>query len=170
MSTKEFNTSVIDCTIFLKRYALSLERNLNNAEDLLQETILRALMNKDKIYENTNMKAWLYTIMKNVFINNYRRNKKIRTIMEINDYKNVKSDSATSRNDGVTNVEMAYLNGELKSLSSGFRVPFLMYYTGYKYEEIASKLRLPLGTVKSRIHFARRAMQKKLDRSYTYIN
>jgi len=170
MSTEEFNTNVVDCTVFLKRYALSLARNNSYAEDLLQETVLRALVNRDKIYEDTNMKAWLYTIMKNVFINNYRRSKKIGTIMEINDYKNVRSESAVSGNDGVSNIEMAYLNGELKNLSSIFRVPFLMHYTGYKYEEIASKLKLPLGTVKSRIFFARKEMRKKLDKSYSYIN
>jgi len=170
MSTEEFNTRIIDCTVFLKRYAISLAKNSTNAEDLLQETVLRALVNKDKIHEDTNLKAWLYTIMKNVFINNYRRNKKIGTIMEINDYKNVKSGSAISRNDGVSNIEMAYLNGELQKISSTFREPFLMHYTGFKYEEIADKLKLPIGTVKSRIFFARREIRKKLDKSYSHIN
>jgi RNA polymerase sigma-70 factor (ECF subfamily) len=74
MSTIDFNQMLLNNAEFLKPFAVTLTRDNETAKDLYQETLFRALSNKDKYNAGTNIKAWLYTIMRNIFINNYRRN------------------------------------------------------------------------------------------------
>src|SRR6185295_6949074 len=82
MATVEFNQLLVNNAEFLKPFAITLTRDSEAAQDLYQETLYRALANKDKYNVGTNIKAWLYTIMRNIFINNYRRKAKQATIFD----------------------------------------------------------------------------------------
>jgi RNA polymerase sigma-70 factor (ECF subfamily) len=85
MSVINFQSEVKTATVVLKPHAMRLTRDINDAEDLIQETIVRALTNEDKFQEGTNIKAWLFTIMKNIFINDYRKKSKRNTVIDTTD-------------------------------------------------------------------------------------
>ncbi len=165
MSTLTFDNQVIDYSSSLKPFAFKLTKNMDDAADLLQETIYKALINADKFHTGTNLKAWLFTIMRNIFINNYRRNAKHGVVYDPSDKLSIfNSIKNSTPNAGLLNIHMEEVQKALSSLSEEFRVPFLLHYEGFKYNEIADELNLPLGTVKSRIFFARKALQKMIDR------
>lgn len=151
----------------LKAFSLKLTGDSADAEDLYQDTAMRIIANADKYQANTNFKAWAVTIMRNVFINNYR--KKVRRGVILDQTSNnyyINSGRHDINNDGEGNVAYGELLKMVNRLGEEFRVPFWMAYQGYKYDEIADKLEVPLGTVKSRIFFAR----KKLQRMYKVAN
>ena len=167
MSTIEFYSRFDQMTPVLNSFAYNLTKNMEDAKDLYQETAFRALTNKEKFRVGTNFKAWLFTIMKNIFINNYRKKMKANTIMDstdndfyINSGKNVVS------NQGESNIMMKELTGMVSGLENSIKVPFVMHFNGYKYQEIADYLGLPLGTVKSRIFFARKELKDLILRRY----
>jgi len=165
MEEIDFRNSVTKYAYSLKPFALSLTRDMQDANDLIQETLLRALSSHEKFTEGTNLKAWLYTIMKNIFINNYRRNKKRNTIIDVTeDMFIINTSSIKIINLGEVNLAMENVTRAVNLLSADFRIPFMMHYDGFKYHEIAEKLTLPIGTVKSRIHFARKELKEKLTR------
>lgn len=163
MTLPEFNHRVKDQYNPLRNFALRLTRNLEDAVDLTQETMLRALKNREKFREGTNLKAWLYTIMKNIFINNYRRmvNGQIVTDDTDNQYY-LNSHASSSGHLGERKMAMDDINTAIYSLSDNLRIPFIMAFQGYKYEEIADHLKVPLGTVKIRIHNARKKLKVML--------
>ena len=130
----------------LGNFAMSLTLNKEDAEDLMQETNLKVLDNHDKYVDNTNFKGWVFTIMRNIFINNYRRAARSKTLIDTTDDLYVKEISSV-----------------INSFSEEYRVPFSMFVAGYKYEEIADKMNIPLGTVKSRIFFARKRLKNILN-------
>ena len=168
MVNSEFSNKVVGMHASLKPFALRLTRDMDDAEDLIQETMFRAFSNEDKFESGTKLKAWLYTIMKNIFINNYRKKVKRNTIIDTSDnLYMIDSVSHTIHHEG----EMTFINKDIEKaileLSNEFRVPFMMHFKGYKYYEIAEKLNLPLGTVKSRIFFARRALRDQLNQYET---
>jgi RNA polymerase sigma-70 factor (ECF subfamily) len=142
---------------------MKLVQDVEDANDLVQETMLKAFRNKDKFAEGTNLKGWLYTIMKNIFINNYRRmvNSNIFSDDTENQYY-VNSSKNASHNSAETRLAMSDIHHALSQLNENLRRPFMMSFEGYKYEEIASSLRIPLGTVKIRIHNARHKLQEQL--------
>lgn len=147
----------------LRAFAMSLTKSGMDADDLIQDTIYRALTNLDKFKEGTNLKAWLLTIMRNIFINNYRKAMRRNTIIDQSDnHYLINSSSRTIENAGDRNMLMESLEEVIGGLKPEFRDPFMMHYKGFKYDEIAEKLDLPLGTVKSRIFFARKEMKKEL--------
>lgn len=162
MTQLEFNNALVELQDKLFYYALSLTADSDNANDLLQETLLKALSNQDKYIDNTNLKAWMYTIMKNTFINDYRRNKKTRTTFDVSDRSFFFADTG----EGFHSPESAYSSKEIferiVELEDDFRIPFSMFLDGYKYKEIAEELNLPLGTVKSRIFFTRKKLEKSM--------
>lgn len=163
MARTDFSTQVVGMQSSLKPFALKLTRNMDDAEDLIQETMFRAFSNEDKFQAGTKLKAWLYTIMKNIFINNYRKNVRRNTIIDTSENLFIiDSVSHTTSNDGEMSFVAKDLERAILGLSNEFRVPFMMHYKGYKYHEIAEKLNLPLGTVKSRIFFARRSLREEL--------
>ena len=132
---------------------------------MFQETLFRALANKDKYNVGTNLKAWLYTIMRNIFINNYRRKAKQNTIFDntpndfLLDYNQV-----TTSNSAVSTLQLKEIQEAVHELPDIFRKPFLLYFEGFKYHEIADMLKEPLGTIKSRIHFARKLLKEQVQR------
>ena len=165
MSTVEFNSMLLSNTDFLKPFAFTLTRDNETAKDLLQETIYRALANKDKYNVGTNIKAWMYTIMRNIFINNYRRKSKQNTIFDNtpNDFLLDYNQTAVA-NSAETNLRLKEIQQAIHNLPDIFRKPFLLYFDGYKYHEIAETLKEPLGTIKSRIHFARKLLKEQIVR------
>ena len=165
MSTIEFDQLLMNNTEFLKPFAVTLTRDNEVAKDLLQETMYRALANKEKYNTGTNIKAWLYTIMRNIFINNYRRKAKQNTIFDNtpNDYLlDYNQQTISNRAEGV--LSMKGIQAAIHNLPHIFRNPFMLYFEGYKYHEIAEMLAEPLGTIKSRIHFARKLLKEQLTR------
>lgn len=163
MTTREFEDSVLGFSSALKPFALNLTKNMEEANDLLQDTMFRAMSNKEKFRDGTNLKAWLFTIMKNIFINNYRRKAKRSTFIDTTDNMYyINSSSQTIENGATAKFVMDDMKQAIRELGEEFRKPFIMHYQGYKYHEIAEELRLPLGTVKSRIFFARKELKKKL--------
>ena len=167
MSTIEFNQNFHFLTESLNAFAYSLTKNSEDAKDLYQETAFRAINNRDKFRPETNFKAWTFTIMKNIFINNYRKKVKANTILDSTDNNFfIDSGSNVITNDGGRNILMNELQEMITSLEDGIRIPFIMHHEGFKYNEIAEKFDLPLGTVKSRIFFARKALKDMIKRSY----
>ena len=167
MSYLEFNAEFDALTQVLERFAFKLTKNREDAKDLYQETAFRAMSNRDKFKPGTNLKAWLLTIMKNIFINNYRKKTKANTIVDSTDnLYYINSGSTVIRNEAHSNIMMDELEDMIVNLDDSLRIPFEMHYLGYKYQEIADKLRLPLGTVKSRIFFARKALKKMIEARY----
>lgn len=165
MAILDFNEYLVNNAEFLKPFAITLTRDSEAAKDLFQETLYRALANKEKYNVGTNMKAWLYTIMRNIFINNYRRKTKQNTIFDstpneflINQKQVVISDTAEG------NLRIKDIQAAIHNLPEIFRNPFLLYFDGFKYNEIADMLREPLGTIKSRIHFARKLLKAQIQR------
>src|SRR5690606_9731989 len=136
------------------------------AKDLIQDTLYRALVNWEKYQTGTNIRAWLYTIMRNIFINNYRRKKKFTKVTsEVpQDYYLFQTDR-TEQNDGIMNSDLNEIRSAIDRLPEIFRLSFEMHYLGYKYQEIADTLKEPLGTIKSRIHFARKMLATRLSRT-----
>ncbi len=167
MSTLEFNQNLNILSESLTAFAYSLTKNSEDAKDLYQETAFRAINNKEKFRPETNFKAWTFTIMKNIFINNYRKKVKANTILDSTD-NNFFLDSGPNviLNDGGKNMFMNELKTMISSLDDNIRVPFEMHHEGYKYEEIAVMFDLPLGTVKSRIFFARKALKEMIRKNY----
>lgn len=165
MSTLEFNDMLLSNADFLKPFAINLTRDSEAANDLYQETLYKALANKDKYNVGTNIKAWLFTIMRNIFINNYRRKAKQKTILDStpNDYL-INLKQATVSNAAESDLRIKEINQAIQQLPEIFKTPFLLYFDGYKYNEIADVLHEPLGTIKSRIHFARKLLKEQISR------
>ncbi|RMG87343.1 MAG: RNA polymerase sigma factor [Bacteroidetes bacterium] len=145
----------------LRAFALKLTGNVVDANDLYQDTAYRIMSNADKFRPNTNFKAWAVTIMRNIFINNYRKKVRRGTILDQtpNNYY-INSGSRVIENDGETNASYKELLKLVAQLPEEFKRPFWMAYKGYKYDEIAEELNAPLGTIKSRIFFARRKLRQ----------
>jgi RNA polymerase sigma-70 factor, ECF subfamily len=163
MTQIEFNHRVSGLYKPLKNFALKLTRNLEDATDLTQETITKAFYNHDKFREGTNMKAWLYTIMKNIFINDYRRKMTSQVVSDDTDNQYyINSHSQRTVNLGDRKMILKDIQKAISSLSTNLRVPFVMAFQGYKYEEIAQHMKVPLGTVKIRIHNARKKLKSRL--------
>lgn len=163
MDAVSFNSALIKLKEGLEYYAYSLTNNRDDAKDLVQDTFLKALIYRDKFEDNTNLKAWTYTIMRNTFINNYRRAVKSATIIDKTEdayYLN----TSTKSNYGMPEAEMSVkeLQHTISTIADEQRIPFEMQYQGYKYKEIAEELNLSIGTVKSRIFFCRKKLINRL--------
>jgi RNA polymerase sigma factor (sigma-70 family) len=148
----------------LRNYALQLTQSHDDANDLVQETFLKAMTYKSKFKEGTNLKGWLFTIMRNTFINNYRRITKRNTFMDTQDEQYI-IDSAKSFNafnDGEAKFIRQDLENAIDKLPDDLRITFEMNTLGFKYHEIAEKIGIPIGTVKTRIFVARRKLRTHL--------
>lgn len=163
MTAIEFNHQLIGMQPRLGFFAKSLTSDPEDAKDLLQETIYKALTNQDKFQGDRNLKAWVFTIMKNTFINSYRRNVRSNTLVD-------NTENGFFLNQGTVsafqNPESAHNEKEIRKaiseLPEDYRIPFEMHITGYKYKEIADALRQPLGSIKSKIFFARKRLMERL--------
>jgi RNA polymerase sigma-70 factor (ECF subfamily) len=163
MTVSQFHKKILSIQQNMFSFAMTLTANKNDAEDLMQDTMLKVLDNQDKYVENVNFKGWVLTIMRNIFINNYRKTLRNQTIIEQTEdlyHLNTQVSLLDNPEESMTLKEIIYI---INSLSDELKGPFSMYLAGYKYIEIAKKLDIPLGTVKSRIFFARRELQKSLE-------
>ena len=163
MTTIEFNTSLTNLQGNLESFAKQLTGNEADAKDLTQETFLKALIYREKYVNHNNFKAWVYTIMKNIFINNYRRTKKANTIIDQTEdlyYLNISNSHTDTDPESILNA--IELESGIKQLDEEFRRAFDMYNDGYKYKEIADCLHLTIGTVKSRIFYSRKKLMHQL--------
>ena len=165
MSNPQFTEILLTNADFLKPFAINLTRDTEAANDLYQDTLYKALSNQEKYNEGTNIKAWLFTIMRNIFINNYRRKAKQKTIFDNspNDFL-INQNQATISNAAESDMRIKEIKKAIQGLPEIFKIPFLLYFDGYKYNEIAEVLTEPLGTIKSRIHFARKLLKEQISR------
>ena len=162
MGTTNLQSRLMSLQSNMLNFAYMLTSNRDDAYDLLQDTTLKVLDNQDKYTENTNFKGWVFTIMRNIFINNYRRVVRSATVVDQTEdlyHLNISQDS------GLETPEGSYATSEISAAIAEFpekyRVPFTLHVQGYKYNEIADEMGLPLGTIKSRIFFARQELQKR---------
>jgi len=163
MTNIEFSTLVVRQASSLKIYALRFTHDTEDANDLVQDTILKAITYFNKFKEGTNLKGWLYTIMKNTFINNYRRFVKISSfVTKTDEISSQQLHFSASNNQGENKFVMDDIKKALSKLQQEYNMPFTMYFEGYKYHEIADKLNIPIGTVKTRIHVARKMLKQDL--------
>ncbi|MDE6121408.1 MAG: RNA polymerase sigma factor [Muribaculaceae bacterium] len=163
MRNETFQTRLIGMQRNLLNFALSLTSNRDDAYDLLQDTTLKALDNEDKYVDNVNFKGWVFTIMRNLFINRYRQTVRTNVILDRTDdlmYLNMSQDSGYETPEGAINARQ--ITTLLNNFEEAYRRPLSMFIAGYKYTEIAEHMHLPLGTVKSRIFLARKRLQKQL--------
>ncbi len=164
MKSLSFRKDLIGVQDELLRFAYKLTTDREEANDLLQETSLKALDNEDKYTPGTNFKGWMYTIMRNIFINNYRKVMRDQTFVDQTE--NLYHLDLPQDSSGFESTERAYnlkeMHRVVNALPKEYRVPFAMHISGFKYREIAEKLNLPLGTVKSRIFFTRQKLQEEL--------
>ncbi|MCH5245233.1 MAG: sigma-70 family RNA polymerase sigma factor [Muribaculaceae bacterium] len=162
MENKILESKLISLQSNMMNFAMMLTSNRDDAEDLLQDTTLKVLDNAEKFAENTNFKGWVFTIMRNIFINNYRRMSRSATVIDQTEdlYQlDLAVDTAVDSPEGT--YAASEITKAIEEFSDEYRIPFSMHVAGYKYEEIAEEMQLPLGTVKSRIFFARKQLQKR---------
>ncbi|MBP3349679.1 MAG: RNA polymerase sigma factor [Bacteroidaceae bacterium] len=160
MNSPQFQERLLDLQSNLLNFAYMLTSDREEAHDLLQDTTLKALDNEDKYIDNVNFKGWVFTIMRNIFINNYHRVVRNQTIVDQTEdlyHLNLPQESGFDTPDGSYTVKE--IMKAINSFSDEYRIPFSMHIEGFKYHEIADKMDLPLGTVKSRIFFARQRLQ-----------
>lgn len=160
MNISSFEQQLMEIQSNLLNFALTLTNDRDDAYDLLQDTTVKALTNRAKFTAGTNLKGWVFTIMRNLFINNYRRSARAQEVADTDGYHlNLCQEPCVSSPEG------SFAEGEIRKAIEGFDPkygePFAMHVAGYKYNEIAEKMNLPLGTVKSRIFSARQALQER---------
>jgi RNA polymerase sigma-70 factor (ECF subfamily) len=163
MTEVQFQQKIIGLQDNMFHFALQLTANRDDAKDLLQETTLKVLNNQDKFVENTNFKGWVLTIMRNIFINDYRKMVNSQTIVDKTEnlyHLNLPHDLDISDSESALSVQD--ITKAINNLDKSMKEPFSMLIAGYKYDEIAEKLDLPLGTVKNRIFLARKTLQTNL--------
>jgi len=163
MTAIEFGNTLINHSTFLEGVAIKFTKDRDEASDLKQDTFLKALANKDKYRPGTNIKGWLYTIMRNTFINQYRKRKSRNTFSDESEnqyFINQKEAHPDSRTDGL--ITRNHIDSVIKKTDPHYVDSFLMHFEGYKYEEISNILEIPLGTVKSRIFLARKKLMNQL--------
>ena len=162
MGNAKFQSNLMNLQANLLNFAYMLTSNRDDAYDLLQDTTLKALDNEDKYAKNTNFKGWVFTIMRNIFINNYRRAGRAATVVDTTEnlyHLNLCQESGIETPEGAYGVNE--ISAAIDEIADEYRIPFVMHVQGYKYNEIAEHMNLPLGTVKSRIFFARKKLQSR---------
>ena len=163
MTSLEFSFAIEQLSHSLRPFALRLTKDVEDANDLLQETALKAITHKEKFAEGTNLKAWMYTIMKNTFITNYQRLVRRNTFIDTTDNLHyLNAPGQVAENLAYASFTMDDINKAFDEVDDAYKVPFLMYFRGFKYHEIAEQLAIPIGTVKNRIHIARKELKARL--------
>lgn len=157
-----FKESLMELQSKMLNFAYSLTSNRDDAYDLMQDTTLKALTNEKKYAKNVNFKGWVFTIMRNIFINGYRRKSRSGVVSDVADALariDLVQDSPGESPEGTYGVNE--ITQAINSFPEEYRRPFVMHVAGYKYSEIAEEMGLPLGTVKSRIYVARKRLQEQ---------
>ena len=147
----------------LRQFATYLTRNQYDAEDLLQDTYLKVMQNAEHYSDDTNLKAWVFTIMRNTFINGYRRKQKSKVVAsEGDDNVQFTSTATVSADAADLPLYVSEITTAISSMKENQRDALELYIDGFKYQEIADMLQISIGTVKSRIFFARQKLMNYL--------
>ncbi len=162
MSTYEFNNKLMSLESSLSYFALSLTKDVESAKDLVQDTYLKAIQYKDKYTSDNNIKAWLFTILRNTYLNQVTRLSYRNTINDESEDEYIIKNTLPHMETAESIINTADISSAINSLDEDYRVPFQMFIDGYKYKEIAEEINLPIGTVKSRIFFARKILMENL--------
>ena len=166
MNATEFNRNFEEINDLLFGFAMKLTKNRTEAKDLIQETALRSYSNIDRFKPGTNFKAWVTTIMRNSFINDYRKKRTRNRVEKPADEFVEAIENTAVRNEAHSQIMITELQEIINTLSDAYREPFTMFYEGFQYNEIAEKMNLPMGTVKSRIFFARKQIKDAVAVNY----
>jgi RNA polymerase sigma-70 factor (ECF subfamily) len=164
MTATEFCSQLIDIEKSLMKFAYRLTSKKEDAKDLVQDTFLKALSRKDKYVDNEKFKSWAFTIMKNTFVDNYRRSSNQSTGREVS-YESMFKNQIypVASDDPVSTFTTLEIFQNIEQLKDKLRIPLKMYVNGYKYSEIASELQLKIGTVKNRIFLSRKQLTAQLN-------
>lgn len=158
MSTMEFNEMLISSRPVMKSFALSFTKNSDDADDLLQDTMFKALKYREHFSDGTNFRGWLYTIMRNIFLNKCKREQSSRKIFS-RPTQDLSADWRSISGDNISQeINEKDIWKQINMLKEEIRKPFVMAFEGYLYDEIADQMSIPTGTVKSRIFNARRQL------------
>ncbi len=163
MSTSKFQKRLLGMQDNLLSFAMKLTANYDDAHDLLQDATCKALVNESKYVDDSNFKSWMFTIMRNIFINNYRRIIRTQTVVDrSDDLYQLNLPQVEAPETPENHCSLSEVSEVVNSLTEEYRRPFMMHVEGYKYQEIAEAMNLPLGTVKSRIFFAKQKLKSQL--------
>lgn len=163
MENLTLNTEICKHQNCLEAFALKFTGNTEDAGDLVQDTVIKAIRYHAMYKEGTNLRGWLYTIMRNTFINDYRRGSRRRAVIETSeDLSSFQLYHSADGNLGENKFVREDINKALEKLQPEYSIPFLKYFEGFKYHEIAEELQIPIGTVKTRIHMARQVLKAQL--------
>ena len=166
MKTQEFKAHVNKIENLLFGFAMRLTRNRENAKDLMQETLMRCFDNRHRFKNGTNFKSWATTVMYNSFVNHYRKSKTRNKVEKpIEDF-NYMVQNQSNEGNIYSMITLKELKGIVNKLTDDYKIPFTMFVDGYHYDEISNKLNVPMGTIKSRIFYARKKLQKMLSKRY----
>lgn len=164
MTSIEFHSQLVNLESSLFSFAFRLVNKKPDAQDLVQDTFLKVLLNQGKYVKKVSFKAWTFTIMKNTFIDRYRHNfNKVLYFDQTNGQFFMNKTTASGSDEPDVIYSAIEIDRSIEALHDKFRIPFSMYLKGYKYKEIADKLNLNLGTVKSRIFFSRKRLISQLN-------
>lgn len=165
MTAIDFQHQLLNLKLPLEKFAYHLTLKKSDVKDLVQETLLKVLVNQDKFVNNDNFRAWTFTIMKNTFINNYRRGFRKNLFYDQTQESsfNIHTIHSTSENPDSA-YSVSEMTENIEQLNDNLRIPFKMLIHGYKYKEIADKLSLNIGTVKSRIYLSRKQLMAQLNK------
>ncbi|MBO4645445.1 MAG: sigma-70 family RNA polymerase sigma factor [Bacteroidales bacterium] len=148
----------------MHQYAYSLTKNEEDANDLVQDTYEKVIKFSSSFNDSTNLKAWVFTIMKNSFINTYRRKQRCKIIFDQTEDLHYLNNTVSNPSDAADiHYYVSDISQHILSKNEEQRKPFEMYMEGYKYQEIADMLNLSIGTVKSRIFFIRQKLMSELE-------
>lgn len=173
MASDPFETEALSFLDALYRTGLRMTRSEAEAEDLVQETYIRAFRFRQQFTPGTNLKAWLFRILTNTFINQYRRKAARPETTELDDveesilYRHMRdvspgSSSPDPEAELIDNTLSSEVKEALEALPEKFRTTLLLDVEGFSYKEIAEMLDIPIGTVMSRLHRGRKFLQKRL--------
>ncbi|MFY9590519.1 MAG: RNA polymerase sigma factor, partial [Bacteroidales bacterium] len=162
-STQEFNTRLLDLEKSLRYFALSLTKDMETAKDLVQDTFVKAIQYRDKYTADNNIKAWLFTILRNTYLNQVTKLSAKNTINDETEDEYILKNTMYEEYNAENSINTKDIQSTIDNLEDDYRIPFQLFVDGYKYKEIADKTNLPIGTVKSRIFFARRQLMENLE-------
>lgn len=163
MDELQFSTMIKDHSPSLRSHALRYTKNDDDADDLVQDTMIKAIRFYKNFEEGTNIKGWLFVIMRNTFINDYRKNtKKNALITQSEEISSQDLSLSATTNQATGSFIMSDIQKALASIPETYSIPFIRYFEGHKYQEIADEFSMPIGTVKTRIHVAREMLKKYL--------
>lgn len=165
MNTIEFSRRLVTARDFLQEQALKFTPDRAYAEDLVQDTLLKAVKNRNKFesWHEKSLESWLFVILKNTFLSAYRKQKRRKDkLAMLSDLEGFLPSRRLGVNQAGSMLVAEEIEKAFESLKDEYKTTFLLYHKGFKYSEIAEILCLPLGTVKSHIHEARKALQQQL--------